>query len=46
MTGLLLVNVSLYDVKYLCNTKISSEYLLSENLTTREYDFVLPNAKN
>ena len=32
----LLVNVSLYDVKYLCNTKISSEYLLSANLTTRE----------
>ena len=39
----LLVNVSLYDVKYLCNTKISSEYLLSANLTTtREYVFVLP----
>ena len=31
---------------YLCNTKISSENLLSVNLTTREYVFVLPNAKN
>ena len=27
----LLVNVSLYDVKYFCNTKIPSEYLLSTN---------------
>ena len=41
----LLVNVS-YDVKYLCNTTISSEHLLSANSTTREYVFVLPNAKN
>ena len=30
----------------LSNTKISSEHLLSANLTTREYVFVLPNAKN
>ena len=36
----LLVNVSLYDVRYLCNTNMSSEYLLSANLTTREYVFV------
>ena len=42
----LLVNVSLYDVKYLCNTKISSEHLLNVNLTTREYVFVLPTRKN
>ena len=41
----LLVNVS-YDVKYLCNKKISSEHLLSANSTTRKYVFVLPNAKN
>ena len=40
----LLLNVS-YDVKYLCNTKISSEHLLSANSTTREYVFMLPNAK-
>ena len=34
----LLVDVSLYDVKYmyLCNTKMSSEHLLSANLTTRK----------
>ena len=29
----------------LCSTKITSEHLLSANLTTREYVFGLPNAK-
>ena len=29
----------------LCSTKVTNEYLLSANLTTREYVFVLPNAK-
>ena len=29
----------------LCSTKMTSEHLLSANLTTREYVFVLPNAK-
>ena len=30
----------------LCSTKMTSEHLLSANLTTREYVFELPNAKN
>ena len=30
----------------LCSTKVTSEHLLSANLTTREYVFVPPNAKN
>ena len=30
----------------ICATQISSEYLLSVNLTTREYVFVLTNVKN
>ena len=30
----------------LCSTKITSEHLLSANLTTREYVFELPNVKN
>ena len=30
----------------LCSTKMTSEHLLSANLATREYVFVLPNAKN
>ena len=29
----------------ICRTKMTSEHLLSANLTTREYVFVLPNAK-
>ena len=28
-----------------CSTKMTSEHLLSANLTTHEYVFVLPNAK-
>ena len=31
--------------KILASTKMTSEHLLSANLTTREYVFVLPNAK-
>ena len=30
----------------LCSTKMTSEHLLSVNLTTHEYVFVLPTAKN
>ena len=30
----------------LCSTKMTSEHLLSAKLTTREYVFVLLNAKN
>ena len=30
----------------LCSTKMTSEHLLSANLTTCEYVFVPPNAKN
>ena len=39
---------SLNDVNFvpLCSTKMTSEHLLSANLTTREYVFELRNAKN
>ena len=41
----LLVNVSWYDVNFV-QYKMTSEHLLSTNLTTRKYVFVPPNAKN
>ena len=40
------INASLYDVNFVQYTKMTSEHLLSANLTTRKYIFVLQIEKN